>query len=410
MSSRQHIGFRFNVLFIVLFIVTIPFPYHIIPDTGGYIAPCFTTVTRYLGGLFPGLGTSPLYDITSDSTGMYIYVLLLVFICFIIAALWNLVNPLVSSIHKYRLTVIASYYLSLQLMIYGFDKAFKHQFYLPEPNTLYTPLGHLSKDILYWSTVGSSYSYTVMSGALELAAAVFLLCKRTRSLAALLSMGILFHVAMINFGFDISVKLYTCFLLYISIVISTPAIKKAFVLFILKKPVAPEIQETVMREGYTRVGYFIFKGVVIGCMLWESLYIHIKAADYNDDNAARPFLHGAYLVKYYIKNGDTMAPVLTNEEYTKRIFIHRQGYFITQLMNDDMQDYKMKYDTTHQSLILSLTNAPDLVVKYTYAPKDSLLILKTGTIQDSITIVAKPINLKQLPLLQPYFHWTSDEY
>ena len=105
-----------------------------------------------------------------------------------------------------------------------------------------------------------------------------------------------------------------------------------------------------------------------------------------------------------------MLPVLTNEEYPRRIFIHRQGYFITQLMNDEMQDYSLKYDTKHQTLILSLSNAPPLIVNYHYSAKDSLLTLKTGTKQDSITIIAKTINLKKLPLLQPYFHWTSHDY
>ena len=47
----------------------------------------------------------------------------------------------------YGLHTGVAWFLALQLLQYGFDKVFKHQFYLPEPNTLYTPLGLLPPDL-----------------------------------------------------------------------------------------------------------------------------------------------------------------------------------------------------------------------------------------------------------------------
>jgi hypothetical protein len=104
-------------------------------------------------------------------------------------------------------TVLAAI-LFFFLFKYGWDKITKGQFYMPEPNTLFTPFGKLSKDIAYWSLVGSSYPYTVSLGIIEVVAALLLLFKRTQFLASLLAVVIFGQVVLINFSFDISVKLF----------------------------------------------------------------------------------------------------------------------------------------------------------------------------------------------------------
>ena len=109
--------------------------------------------------------------------------------------------------------VLVSNMLAFFLLRYGFDKLFKHQFYLPEPNTLYTPVGLLSKDILFWTSMGTSHSYNVFMGLIEIIPAFLLFFKRTRMLGGLISFAVLLNVLMINIGFDITVKILSSFLL-----------------------------------------------------------------------------------------------------------------------------------------------------------------------------------------------------
>ncbi|MBL0144471.1 MAG: hypothetical protein IPP48_00540 [Chitinophagaceae bacterium] len=71
-------------------------------------------------------------------------------------------------------TTACYHYLIIILLKYGLDKIFKTQFYLPEPNTLFTTVGHLDKDILFWSTMGSSHLYNTITGCIEILAAVLL--------------------------------------------------------------------------------------------------------------------------------------------------------------------------------------------------------------------------------------------
>lgn len=411
MNAIRHIGSRFHLLFCISFIIFVPFPYYILPDSGSYASAFLTPLIRYAGEALMGLEHTAMYEAASDSTGMYVLVALLMVLSLLIALVWSIKRPgPLPAKTGYWFTAIISYYLSLQLLIYGFDKLFKHQFYLPEPNTLYTPLGALSRDILYWSTVGSSYQYTVISGFIEILAALFLLFRRSQQLAAILATGIMCHVALINFGFDISVKVYTCFLLYLCLLLAFPAIRALFRFFVLKQALEPEPDTTGTDSPSKKAIRLVLKGLVISCLFWEALYVHVISGNYNDDLATRPYLHGAYEVKHYVKNGDTLPPLLTDDSYIRRFFIHREGYFIIQGMNDEFRDFRLQYDTTHHLLMLFSDHVPAMQLHYTFAEKDSTLTLTTRLNNDSMILSAKRLDLTSLPLLKSDFHWTSDDF
>ena len=116
----------------------------------------------------------------SDSKGLYYFSAILVLLAVIFSSvIHGLIKHKQLDVTKseYWFHIGISYYLSLQLMIYACAKIFKVQFYLPEPNTLFTPMGNISKDLLFWSTMGSSYSYTVFSGFIELVPAFFFIIQ-----------------------------------------------------------------------------------------------------------------------------------------------------------------------------------------------------------------------------------------
>src|SRR4029077_19764906 len=86
-------------------------------------------------------------------------------------------------------------------------------------------------------TIGSSYTYTVVAGIFEILPAVLLLFRRTRIIGAIIATAVMTNVVLINFGFDISVKLFSCFLLLLCVIVASPGLKKLFDLFIANRPV-----------------------------------------------------------------------------------------------------------------------------------------------------------------------------
>jgi hypothetical protein len=373
--------------------------------------PFFESITCYIGAHFFKEKPLEYFLINSDTLGLYIHLVVLFVLSITITVFFTLISKtkFKENIAFYEwFKIVISYYLSLQLLIYGFDKIFKHQFYLPEPNTLYTPLGFLSKDILYWSSMGSSYSYSLITGVLEVVAAVFLLFKPTRVLGAIFSIAIMANVVVVNFSFDVSVKIYSVFLLLLSITIAFSFLKKIGLYFILNKPIKPEFRKPNTNSILIKRSMLALKSIIIIVCVFEALYVHIATNNYNDDLAIRPLLHGAYNVKYYIKNGDTITPVLNSSQFVKRIYIHKQGYFITQFMNEEMQDYPLT--VTKSNLLLFNPNGTSTSINYTVNNIDSSFILKAKINNDSIIYFTKKIDLKKLPLLHPCFHWTADEF
>lgn len=404
-ASPRHVRslvLRWLALFAAGFVLTVPFPYHLLPSPGHYLAPLFAPLRRWLAETVLRLPPPYTLAVQSDSTGMWLHVAVLLLLAALGAGLWVWRWPRRprSGTLGYWLHTGASYYLALQLLEYGLDKVFKHQFYLPEPNTLYTPLGQLTPDILYWSTMGASRPYTVLAGLAEVVPALLLLFRRTRLVGALLSVGVLLNVVAINLGFDISVKLYSLILLLLSVVAAAPAGPVLYQTLVQRRPAAPPVlgPDLGPAQPWLKVGLILL-------LLLEALLPYVQTGNFNDDLAPRPLLHGAYQVELCVRNADTLAPGAAGRP--KRVFVHREGYFITQAADDTLRDYQLRYGPARLHLLDY--DGARTTLAYQLRP-DGRLHLHGRWGPDSLLLILRPLNWRRLPLLRPELHWTTDSY
>lgn len=408
-QARKNL-FRFIFVYVLLFINSFSFPHSFIPDIGKYTAPFFEALVKWFADSVLKLKYAYTSNLISDSTGMYLHAFLFIFISALICLIWSLLDRKRKNYEKllYWFRVVICYYLAMQLFTYGFSKLFKWQFYLPEPNTLFTTVGNTPRDLLYWSTMGISRPYTMFMGCAELITALLLLFRRTRLAGALLAIAILINVVMVNFCFDISVKLYSCFLLMLSIIIIIPDAKRLFSFLLANKFVENKLWKPDYNIRNSKVIYIVCKALIICLIITDSLAMYFTSNNFNDDKAERPLLHGAYEVDLFVKNQDTLAPLLTDTFRWKRIFVHRKGYLIIQKMNDEMEDHKLEYDAIAKQLIIE--NPADSISSelFYFTPNDSILILRGKLREDTIEIKTKKIDLKKLSALQNEFNWTID--
>ncbi len=401
---------RFIFVFVTLFIISVPFPHPFMPDIAGWLHPFFEGLVKWTGTHILHIQHPYTTRLVSDSTGLYIHVFILSILSIIIASAWIISEKANSNYEKvfYWFTIVISYYLALQLFDYGFNKIFKWQFYLPEPNTLYSTLGNTHRDLLYWSTMGLSRPYTIFAGTTEIIAAVLLLFKRTRLAGALFASIVLTNVIAINFCYDISVKIFSCFLLLLCMVIIAPHASRLFTFFFDAKN--SRGKKDTITTGTTKTNwlYVIIKAGVVVYMLFSTLYVYFNENNFNDDKAARPKFHGAYDVVTFVNNGDTLPPLLTDTTRWKRVFVHRRGYLITQDMNDNMQDYVLVTDTVkHHFIIEREDDKKEFVLNYFQSP-DSTLHLSGIIDNNNLFITLKAIDISRLPALQNEFNWTID--
>ncbi len=338
-------------------------------------------------------------DFSSDTIGLNLLLALLFLLAIVIVLLLNFLKIKTNKI-IFISRVISCYYIAFVLLNYGFDKVFKTQFYLPEPNVLYTSFGNLSKDILYWSTLGTSHFYSISMGIIEVFTAILLLIKRTRIVGLLFSIGVFVNIILINFGFDISVKTFSVFLLLATLFSVYPNLKKLinFLVFQRKEQLMLH-KQSIVNNPFLKIWT---KFIVVGLLFLQVLFPYLKSQNFNDDLQSRPFLHGAYQVNQFIVTSDTLK---TSDFPILKIFIHRNNYIIFQGKNNEMTDYHFEIDTIKKQLLLQDYQKNNSCVNYDYVKKDSIFKLKFN----NYYIISKALNWRKLPALQNQTHYTIDQ-
>ncbi|MDI1256887.1 MAG: hypothetical protein PSV16_12395 [Flavobacterium sp.] len=294
-----------------------------------------------------------------------------------------------------RISVV--YYLIFILLKYGFDKIFLQQFYQPEPNILYAEFGKLSKDILYWSTMGLSPTFSIVTGIIEVLVAVLLIFKRTRAVGLLLSILVLANIVLINFAFDISVKTFSCLLLGASIFAIFLYLKAIWSFFILQKSAELHDKDVqIIKIPHFKIGVKFF---AISIFLLQILYPYL----FDKKEPNQNLLSGAYEVITIIKDGDT----LSKEAFpVKRIFFSKKAYLVFESNEGIMKDYFVKLDTGKQLETFNY-NLQKNKMAYDYDEKDSILSIEFED-KNHFKIKAKAMKFKKLPALQDDFHFTID--
>jgi len=106
-----------------------------------------------------------------------------------------------------------SFLLACVLFTYGIDKVFPMQFGRLSLVRLSERVGDLDLFNLLWTFMAGSTAYTIFSGATEILAGLFLLIPRFETMGALLSIGVMTNVVVLNLTYDVPVKLFASHLL-----------------------------------------------------------------------------------------------------------------------------------------------------------------------------------------------------
>lgn len=345
--------------------------------------PVQHVVFPLVNGVF---GTHPFFE---DSTGMYLLLpvsamlgLLVGVIAFIPAIRRLSFRPLAA------VRTVMLYFLLLELWEYGWIKLVKMQFYLPEPNTVYTPLGWLSKDIAYWSVIGSSRTYVIFLGVTELIAGTLLLIRRTRFLGLLLAAGVFVNVLMVNIAFDISVKLFALTLLAMTTVLLCGYPNQWR--YLLQLPVRPRVSVAKPESAWKRWG----RALVLSLIVLETVYPSVRSGSLNDDAAPRPAFHGAYAIRDHVQ--------------WERLYVHREGYLILENHRGQQLDWKIVSPSNGRLQLLDERTGRKSVMELTRTSNGMTVVWKYGTTTD--TLKMNRLVYWSLPLFGKSPHWFSDDY
>jgi hypothetical protein len=428
-TAVQRLCFRF---FCCLFIIYIfPFPLNFLTyfmDTGSQTPPKYL---RWYFGLFDGynniwhmivpwigdhlLKIKEHITVFTNGSGdtRYDYVLLLTFLLLSLMAsiFWTIIDRKRRSYRKayYWLRVLVRYNLAAYMLTYGFYKVYHLQ--MPGPNLyeLVLRFGNKSPMGLIWSVIGYSPAYSAFAGWSEVIGGVLLFFRRTTTLGALILVAVLSNVVAINYCYDVPVKLFSSMLLIMDIFLLLPVTGRLLAIFILNKPtlaLKPEI--TWNKPRSTRL-VSAFKWVfIIACTYGTISTIKKMTALYGDLRPI-PRLYGIYDVQTYIRNKDTIPPLLTDTSRWKQLIVQTDKYAVIYYMDEKYKWMRFEVDSSMKNAVMYPDQDTMVKSKFVIRNVDSLHLAMDGTFySDSLHLLLKKVDPGSFLLESRKFSWINE--
>lgn len=163
--------------------------------------------------------------------------------------------------------------LAITLFGYGFAKVYPLQFgYAPSLKALNETYGASSPMHLLWFFMGFSRPYAIFGGLMEVIPAVLLLFERTETIGALGSAAVMLEVAVLNFCYDVPVKLYSTHLFLMSVFLLLPDLKPMWEFFVRRRPA---VLEGVWVPHSQRRSLRIARRVAFGLLCFLCLWVNV---------------------------------------------------------------------------------------------------------------------------------------
>lgn len=417
-SIKQKLLFCFFFIFFVLY--SFLNPNHIVPYTDSlnnvYIQP-FADLVAWLAKDVLHIVNPAIdfYNSTLDTVFGYLALLFIFLVAICGSLIWVAIDRRARNYHKlYKaLTILVRYYLAFTMICYGSFKIVKLQFLSFSPDRLLQTYGSSTPRQFVWSFIGYSAGYNYFIGYLEFAAGLLLFFRRTSTLGSIITAGILANVIVLNFSFDINVKLYSIVLMMMTLFLLSKDITRLFNFFFLNKIVYPRVDPPIrFKKEWINTALLVSKYTIIIYVIFFGLRANFLRTRQGRDSPVKPPLYGIYNVTAFIRNKDTIKPLTTDTaRWNKLIISAPKGNASVMLMDGSFKTFVFKLETAKKKIAMYPTS--DASDKYTFTydrSKDSVLVMRGKWHKDSLEIKFKQYDINKFPLINHRFRWILDHY
>jgi hypothetical protein len=272
--------------------------------------------------------------------------------------------------------VLVRYTLAFTLFGYGFAKVFPLQFQPTPLRRFIEPYGVFSPMGVLWSFMGASVPYIIYTGCAEVLGGALLLFRRTTSLGAMVSFAVMLNVAVLNFCYDVPVKLYSTNLALMAVFLLAPDLRRLFDVLVRNRAAGPaDLNPIVFDRRWMRIGAVVCWVLVVGSHLYSNIWGGWQGYKQFYRNAQRSPYYGIY---------DVDSPGAW-----RKVAIQFPGNIMVRKADDSMQGY------------------PTKDAKWTVPDPDHLIL--EGTFDGApATIRLRKADLGKYQLPNRGFHWISE--
>jgi len=295
--------------------------------------------------------------------------------------------------------------LGATMVSYGAVKVFKSQFPDPSLARLMQRYGDSSPMGLLWTFMGASKTYTVFAGGVEVLGGLLLFIPRLTTLGALVSMGALANIFILNMSYDVPVKLYSFHLLLMAVILAAPDLRRLADFFLFHRQAQLPVCSPSFRRKWANWALLGIQMLVIGYSSIIS-FVHARQA-FTTDNA-RPALYGIWSVDEFSLNGQLMAADTTNVDRWHRLIV--DSFTISIQSNDGAIDrYSSKIDLPGKKLVLTKRDDPGHPVTFNFSnPQTDRMLMEGAVGNRHLSVKLHRITAPAFLLNTRGFHWINE--
>ena len=185
------------------------------------------------------------------------------------------------------------------------------------PHRMFMPIGEQSPMGLMWTFMGYSVAYNVFAGGAELVGGVLLLFRRTTPLGALVILATMTNVVMLDFCFDVPVKIDATHYLLAAIVLLWPDVGRLADVLVRGRATAASPCSAPSPRRWLRLGAPALKVAVISWMVLAA------ARDKRDNDrafhATPAAFAGLWNVDAETRDGQPIPPLVDDTTRWRRV-------------------------------------------------------------------------------------------
>jgi len=337
---------------------------------------------------------------SGDTTLDYVSVFCFASIAAFVTLLWSILDrrrPNYRTMYAW-LRLLVRFTLSFTLLAYGFAKVYPMQFRTPYLSTLTETYGESSPMGILWTFMGASVAYTKFCGLAEVLGGLLLLFRRTTTLGALVGVAAMLNVVMLNFCYDVPVKLYSLHLLLMALFLLIPdaAALMRFFLF----------HETSRLEGvwlpkferrHLRAAAIALQALVICSILYNNIWVGYK----NMKAMSAGYFKTAPL--YGIWNSDAGAAPW------RQLTIHLSRFLVVRDTDGNRVNFSSTYDELKHTVNMTSARLKQ-AGEFTYSQPDAQHLILRGTLNGNPIVAAfHRLDDSSLLLTSRGFHWINED-
>lgn len=315
------------------------------------------------------------------------------------------------------LRVYLRYALAAIMLSYGFSKVFPMQFSPPGNLLLSQPFGRMTPMLLAWTFMGYSVPYTIFAGALECLGGLLLLFRRTATLGALICAAVLTNVVMMNFCYDIPVKLHSSLYMAMALVVLAPSLRRIADLLVFHRATDPEDIHAHRWIGWRKRLYWGAKALLAAWIICSNAWGGWK--DWREYRAIASMppgpLAGFYEIQWMARNGVEVPRLYTDRQGWRWVIISGQYLRITTV--DGTRSPSSRFDLDEVKRMATLVGGAGPKMGPLDAPKGELAYAWTDSrhleLKGILDGAAVEMRLERRektdsPLMNRGFHWISE--